>query len=88
MHIKFKKNGVSREVKVGFSWTVLFFGPLAFASRGMWAMFAISWIVAMVTLGLSSFFFPFFANRWYARHLAENGWQTLEITPSSWGIGS
>lgn len=86
MHIKFTKNGVSREVKAGFSWTVFFFGPFAFAWRGMWGMFFICWIAAVLTLGLSALVFPFFANRWYARWLAERGWCTLDRVPSSWGF--
>lgn len=87
-NITFRKNGVRRNVKVGFSWTVLFFGPLAFMARGMWGMVAISWIAAMLTLGISVFIIPFYANKWYGRWLAENGWETLEPTPARWGIGA
>lgn len=88
MHIKFTKNGVSREVKVGFSWAVLFFGPLAFAYRGFWSAALLTLLFAFITLGLSAFVIPFVANKWYARWLAENGWSTLEATPHSWRISN
>lgn len=86
MTIEFTKNGVQRRVKVGFSWTVLFFGPFAFMWRGMWGHAALCWIAAMFTLGLSAFVFPFMANRMYGRWLAERGWSTWDKLPASWGI--
>lgn len=88
MHIRFSKNGVAREVKVGYSWTVAFFGPIVYAMRGLWGWAVISLILAFITWGLSNFVLGFFANKQTARHLAENGAQVSNWSdlPSSWGI--
>lgn len=86
-HVTFQKNGVSREVKAGFSWTTLFFGSLVFACRGQWGWFFGSWLLAIATCGLSCLVFPFLANKMTARWLAERGWMIAHgATPSSWGI--
>ena len=84
MHIKFQKNGVVREVKHGFSWTIFFFGWLALIVRKQYGLAAIGFF----TFNLSSFYFMFTANRLLARQMAEDGWHAMEQTPSSWGIAA
>lgn len=86
MHIKFRKNGLTREVKAGFSWTVLFFGPFPFLFRSQWGWFVGSFLLAWLTFGLSNFVMAFFANRLTARWLTENGWQTKDQAAGRWGI--
>lgn len=86
MHVKFTKNGLSREVKAGFSWTVLFFGPFPFAFRGQWGWFLFGMILAIATYGISGLVLPFFANRLTARWLVEKGWRTDDAAAARWGI--
>ncbi len=54
--------GLTRQVKVGFSWTAFFFGPFPFFFRGMSGSGVIWIIAAMVTLGLSNIYL-FFHNQ-------------------------
>jgi hypothetical protein len=84
MHIKFQKNGVVREVKHGFSWTIFFFGMIALIVRKQYGLAAIS----LFTMGIANFYFMFAANRLLARQMAEDGWQAMEHTPSAWGIAA
>lgn len=92
MHIRFSKNGVQREVKVGYSWTVALFGPIVYAMRGLWGWAVIALILNIITWGLSGIVLGFFANKQTARHLAENGWRIVTLAggarevPASWGI--
>lgn len=86
MHIKFQKNGVTKEVKVGFSWTTLFFGWMALAIRGQ----TVPALLGFLTLNLSSLYYMFSANRILARKLAEAGWKVCwedrELAFEKWGI--
>ena len=86
MHVKFHKNGVTKEVKVGFSWTTLCFGWLVAAIRGMWPQA----IIGFFTFNISSLYYMFAINKAYAHKLLEEGW-TIEpsgrqIALSKWGI--
>lgn len=86
--ISFRKNGVTREVKVGYAWPVAFFGPIPFAMRGHWAWFVLTAIVCMFTWGLGGIAVGAYANRATARWLAENGWSVVNKgdLPAAWGI--
>jgi hypothetical protein len=84
MHIKFQKNGVTREVKHGFSWTIFCFGAAALLVRRQYGLA----VICLLTLGLANFYFIFSANRLLARSMAENGWKALEQPPAAWGITS
>lgn len=86
MHIRFSKNGIHREVKAGFSWTVLFFGPIPFAFRGQAWHFLGYFLLAWLTMGLSNIVVAFFANGQTARWLAERGWQVTDPAAARWGI--
>lgn len=86
MHIKFQKNGVTKEIKVGFSWTVFFFGWLALLARGMITQAAISFF----TLNFASLYYMFAINRIQAEKLAADGWiidvQDKAYAFAKWGI--
>jgi len=82
MHIKFNKNGLTKEVKVGFSWTIFFFGALALIIRKQYGLTAVSFL----TFGLANFYFMFSGNRMLAQQLIENGWTTNDVKPESWGV--
>ena len=87
MHIKFQKNGVTKEIKVGFSYTTFFFGWLALAVRGT----VVPMLVTLMTFGLAGpFFYAFTINRIHARQLASDGWVIADQDKSyafmKWGI--
>ena len=66
----FKRNGVHREVKVGFSWTVFFFGFIALLVRGQ----AIEALITLLTFGLAALYYCFTANRLLTEKLKLEGW--------------
>lgn len=81
MHAKFIKNSLTKEVKIGFSWTVFFFGALALLIRKQYGAAVISFL----TFGLANFYFMFAANKMLAHSMIECGWTCLENVPQ-WGI--
>ncbi|MBB5189591.1 hypothetical protein HNQ50_000301 [Silvimonas terrae] len=90
MHLKFHKNGLTREVKIGFSWTIFFFGSIPLAFRGMWGWFFAVSLANCVTFGLFGLIFAFMANKKYAHWLAEKGWTVSpddgQSALQAWGI--
>lgn len=82
MHIKFKKSGITKEVKVGFSWTIFFFGWIALAIRGQY----VAAFISFITLNIAACYYMFAANRLLARKLVADGWVSLEELPAQWGI--
>ncbi|MGG3510355.1 DUF2628 domain-containing protein [Paenibacillus lautus] len=75
--------GVTKQVKVGFSWTTLFFAffPALFRGDLKWAviMFIISAVVGPFTLGIgawiSGIIFSFVYNKIYIKELLEKGYR-------------
>ena len=76
-----------KEIKLGFSWTMFFFGVFVPLFRGDWKWFLIIlgievvltftgllFIMPFVMLGLS-----FFYNRLYAKDLYDNGYRGLTL---------
>ena len=83
MKVRLKNNaGVSKDVKVGFSWTTFFFGffPALFRGDLKWAiiMLIISGTVGVFTLGLGAWIpgiiFSFVYNKIYIKELLEKGY--------------
>lgn len=72
------ENGVTKEVKQGFSWTMLFFGVFVPLTRGDWKWFLISLVAAIVTSGLSWLVFPFFYNKLYLNDLLNSGYKIIK----------
>jgi len=71
MHIKFQKNGVTKEIKVGFAWWVFFFGWIALLVRGAW----VPAVVGLMTFNIASWcYYAFTINRIQAQQLAADGW--------------
>jgi hypothetical protein len=66
--------GYSKPVKLGFSWTMFFFGFFVPLFRGdiKWAI--LSFILAIVTCGLSWLVLPFIYNKIYIKEMFEKGW--------------
>ena len=63
--------GLTKEVKIGFSWTGLFFGIFVPMVRGDWAGFFIWLLVDLLTCGLGWLVFPFVYNKTYTQRLIE-----------------
>lgn len=83
MHVRLiNAVGVAKEVKVGFSWTTLFFGffPALFRGDLKWAviMFIASAVVGVFTFGLGAWvpgiIFSFIYNQMYIKELLEKGY--------------
>ena len=70
--------GVTKQVKAGFSWTMLFFGVFVPLVRGDWKYFIISLIAGVFTFGLSWLVFPFFYNKLYLNDLLNNGYKVVK----------
>lgn len=70
-------NGVTKEVKKGFSFTMLFFGVFVPLVRGDWKYFIISLIAAIVTSGISWLIFPFCYNKLYLNDLLNSGYEIV-----------
>lgn len=74
--------GLTKSVKVGFSWTTFFFGFLPALFRGdlKWAiiMFIIEAVLGSFTLGIGSFItglvFSFVYNKIYIKEMIEKGY--------------
>ena len=82
--------GLTRQVKVGFSWTSFFFGSFPFFFRGMAGSGLIWLVVGFITLGLSSIYLWFTINKKTAHHFmdigykpAGEGWNVASI---KWGV--
>jgi len=74
MHTTFTKNGLKKEVKNGFSWTVFFFGWIALLVRKQYGPAAICFF----TWNFASMYFMFKANKMLAIDLVEQGWVTTD----------
>ena len=80
-----EKNGLRKEVKVGFSWTVFFFGLFVPLFRGdlKWAaiMFFGTILLGFGTLGIGGavlgIVMSFVYNKIYIKDLIEKGWKPV-----------
>ncbi len=66
--------GSLKQVKLGFSWTMLFFGIFVPLFRGDLKWTILSLILVIITSGLAWLILPFFYNRMYIKSLLEKGW--------------
>lgn len=82
--------GLTREVKVGYSWTAFFFGGFPFFFRGMPVQGIIWVILSLLSLGISNLILPFLINKLSAHHYLENGYtptgSNWDIAGPVWGI--
>jgi hypothetical protein len=90
MNVIFSKNGIQRQVKVGFSWTVFFFGIFALAYRRQFGFAFLFLVLDLMLFWLPHLVYAFFANKHLAEQLATEGW-TLDydnqaVAKSAWGI--
>lgn len=78
--------GLVRQVKVGFCWTALFFGPLPFFFRGM-AQNGLIWCCLPV---IGNFVLPFRMNKYTAHYYLEHGYKPIgkgwNTAAPLWGV--
>lgn len=88
------ETGQTREVKDGFSFTVLFFGPWALLFRGQWEIALLLIIVAYVLnflffgigglfISLARILYAFEANNSLQKKLLNKGYRIVEDAPST-----
>lgn len=65
----------AKQAKIGFSWTVFFFGPFPALFRGDWKWFLIMLIADVFTAGLSHWVFIFLYNKLYVTDLLTMGFE-------------
>lgn len=58
----------------GFSWSCFFLGVIWYVVKGMWKWTIISTIISLLTGGIAWFFFAFFNNKQYIKHLIGKGY--------------
>jgi len=87
MIITLRKNGIRKQVKVGFSWTCFLFGIWVPLLRGMWPQV----FIFIATFGLAGFYYIFKINAIYGRKLIAEGWEVGEddsqVVAMAWGVG-
>lgn len=66
--------GEVKELKLGFSWTMLLFGFFVPLVRGDWKWAIISLLAAIATCGVCWIVFPFIYNKIYIKDLIGSGW--------------
>lgn len=76
--ITIEKNGISKMVPVGFSWTTLFFGFFVPLFRGDFIWFIIMLILTAMSLGIINFILCFFYNRIYVSKFINDGWRPAD----------
>jgi len=84
--------GMTRQVKVGFSWTAFFFGGLPYFFRGIHLQGIIWLVLGLVTFGISNIFLMFIINKHTAQHYLENGYKPIgdgwDIAGPQWGVAA
>ncbi|WP_211226104.1 SHOCT domain-containing protein [Psychrilyobacter atlanticus] len=68
------KNGGTKEIPTGFSWTTFFFAFLPALIRGDIKWGLVMLVGSVFTSGISSLVFPFIYNKLYIKNLIENGY--------------
>ena len=69
--------GEIKQCKVGFSWTMLFFGfwPCVFRGDWKWAIFTL--LLNSCTLDITGIILPFLYNKIYLKDLLDEGWKPV-----------
>ena len=79
MIIIYRRDGLTKAVPTGFSWTTFFFGLFPALFRGDIFHTVLIFITALCTFGLSSLVWPFIYNGLYLNRMLSHGWQLRPI---------
>lgn len=75
MKVKLVNNrGIVKKSKVGFSWTIFFFGCIVPLIRGDIKNFIILLLLQMLTFGFAAIAYSFFYNKMYINMLLDRGY--------------
>jgi hypothetical protein len=74
-------NGYEEQYDQAWLWCLLF-GGFYFAAKGIWTHAVVGLGLAVMTVGLSWFVYPFFAEQIVRRHYLRRGW-TLVVEPAA-----
>ncbi|MDH4120528.1 MAG: hypothetical protein OEV94_02335 [Deltaproteobacteria bacterium] len=91
MHVSFRHpSGLTRQVKVGFSWTIFFFGGIPFFFRGL-PIHGLGWtFAALFTMGFTNIIICFIGNRQTAHAYLERGYKPVgtgwDVASLKWGV--
>lgn len=84
MKIRLKnQTGYIKEIKVGFSWTTLFFGFFVPLIRGDWKWFLIMLLVCVFTWWIACIPFAFVYNKQYIKGMLGKGWAPADEVSAS-----
>lgn len=72
--LRHKDNNLTKQAKIGFSWTVFFFGWIVPFVRGDSKWGVIMLLLSFVTAGISNWVFVFIYNKIYLNELFEQGY--------------
>ena len=78
LNLKHPEFEVTKEVPVGFSWTILFFGFFPPLFRGDFKWGLIMLIAALFTSFISSLIFMFIYNKLYVKSLLDSGYTSVD----------
>jgi hypothetical protein len=67
--------GIVKNIKVGYSWTSLFFGFIVPMTRGQWSDCAVMLFAAAPTVGILPLVWTFKINKRYCQVLLEKGYK-------------
>ncbi|OOR50841.1 hypothetical protein BLX05_17590 [Bacillus pseudomycoides] len=73
-----ENTGQIKQAKLGFSWTVFFFGFFPAIFRGDWKWFLIILIASAFTFGFSNLVFCFIYNKIYINELLSQGYKAAD----------
>ncbi|MGR5873888.1 hypothetical protein ACT7DH_01320 [Bacillus pacificus] len=76
--LKNENTGQIKQAKIGFSWTVFFFGFFPAIFRGDWKWFLIILVASMFTFGFSNLVFCFIYNKLYINDLLSQGYKAAD----------
>ena len=78
INLKHPEFEVTKQVPVGFSWTVLFFGCFPALFRGDWKWAIVMLLLALFTFGISHLVFIFLYNKLYLNSLLDKGFTSVD----------
>ncbi|MGG2067341.1 MULTISPECIES: hypothetical protein [unclassified Bacillus (in: firmicutes)] len=76
--LKNERTGQIKQTKLGFSWTVFFFGFFPALFRGDWKWLLIILIASAFTFGFSNLVFCFIYNKLYINDLLSQGYKPAD----------